>query len=77
MADFLPATIESIRPTLVGKGILSEADLDATLAACRRHLADPDTVSTSFLTAQVWGRKRIGPRGGPPSAPGPGGSGGA
>jgi SAM-dependent methyltransferase len=57
MADYLPATIESIRATLVGKGILPEADLDAALAACRRHLADPDTVFTSFLTAQVWGRK--------------------
>jgi ubiquinone/menaquinone biosynthesis C-methylase UbiE len=57
MADFLPATVESIRATLIDKEIISEADLDATLAACRRHLADPDTVSTSFLTAQVWGRK--------------------
>ena len=57
MTDFLPATIESVRPTLVGKGILSEAALDAALAACRRHLAHPDTVFTTFLTAQVWGRK--------------------
>jgi ubiquinone/menaquinone biosynthesis C-methylase UbiE len=61
MADFLPATVESIRATLIGKGIIAEADLDAALAACRGHLADPDTVSTSFLTAQVWGRKRPGP----------------
>jgi hypothetical protein len=57
MADFLPATVESIRATLVDRGIISEADLDAALTACRHHLADPDTVSTSFLTAQVWGRK--------------------
>jgi SAM-dependent methyltransferase len=57
MADFLPSTIESIRPTLIAKGIIPEADLDAALAGCRRHLADPDTVFTSFLTAQVWGRK--------------------
>jgi len=61
MSDFLPETIESIRPTLLDKGIVSEADLDAALTACRRHLADPDTISTSFLTAQVWGRKRTGP----------------
>lgn len=61
MADFLPATIESIRTTLIDKGISSEADLDAALAACRGHLADPNTVSTSFLTAQVWGRKGVGP----------------
>ena len=61
MADYLPATIESIRSTLIDRGILAAADLDATLAACRRHLADPDTVSTSFLTAQVWGRRPAGP----------------
>jgi ubiquinone/menaquinone biosynthesis C-methylase UbiE len=61
MADYLPATIESIRSTLVDRGILAAAELDVTLAACRRHLADPDTVSTSFLTAQVWGRKAAGP----------------
>jgi ubiquinone/menaquinone biosynthesis C-methylase UbiE len=57
MADFLPATIESIRSTLIGKAIIPEVDLGEALAACRRHLADPDTVFTSFLTAQVWGRK--------------------
>jgi ubiquinone/menaquinone biosynthesis C-methylase UbiE len=62
MADFLPATVESIRATLIDKEVISEADLDAALAACRRHLADPDTVSTSFLTAQVWGRRRTAPR---------------
>jgi SAM-dependent methyltransferase len=60
MADYLPATIESIRSTLVERGVIGEAELDAALAACRRHLADPDTVSTSFLTAQVWGRKPAG-----------------
>jgi ubiquinone/menaquinone biosynthesis C-methylase UbiE len=57
MADYLPATIESIRSTLIGQAVIPEADLDDALAACRRHLADPDTVFTSFLTAQVWGRR--------------------
>jgi hypothetical protein len=60
MADYLPATIESIRSTLIERGVIREAELDAALAACRRHLADPDTVSTTFLTAQVWGRKASG-----------------
>jgi len=31
-------------------------ELDAALAACRAHLADPDTVFTTFTVAQVWGR---------------------
>jgi hypothetical protein len=60
MAEYLPATIESIRGTLLGGGLISEAELDAALVACRMHLAHPDTVSTSFLVAQVWGRKPAG-----------------
>jgi hypothetical protein len=62
MAEYLPATIESIRGTLLSKGLISAAELDAALVACRAHLAYPDTVSTSYLVAQVWGRKpaRIG-----------------
>ena len=71
MADYLPATIESIRSTLVDRGIIAEAELDAALAACRRHLADPDTVSTSFLTAQVWGRKAAEAALRPPTPTGP------
>jgi len=58
MTDFLPATVESVRTTLLGKGLIEESELDEALEACRRHLADPDTVFTSYLTAQVWGRKR-------------------
>lgn len=57
MADYLPATIESLRGTLLGRGLIGVAELEEALAACRRHLADPDTVSTSYLVAQVWGRK--------------------
>jgi hypothetical protein len=57
MTDYLPATAESIRSTLLGNGLLGEAELDEALAACRRHLAHPDTVFTTFLIAQVWGRK--------------------
>ena len=55
--DFLPATIESVRSTLLGKGLIVPAELDAALATCRRHLADPDTVFTSYLIVQTWGRK--------------------
>jgi hypothetical protein len=42
------------------RGVIRETELDAALAACRHHLADPDTVTTTFLTAQVWGRKATG-----------------
>lgn len=57
MTDYLPATIESIRSTLLGRALIGEAELDETLAACRRHLADPDTVFTTYLVVQAWGRK--------------------
>ena len=57
MVDFLPATVESLRATLLARGIIAEAELDTVLAACRAHLAHPETVFTTYLTAQVWGRK--------------------
>ncbi|MGH7264410.1 MAG: methyltransferase domain-containing protein [Candidatus Rokuibacteriota bacterium] len=60
MTDYLPATAESIRSTLLGKGLIGERELDEVLAACRRHLADPDTVFTTFLVVQAWGRRPAG-----------------
>lgn len=57
MADFLPATVESVRRTILGHSLIDEAELNVALAACRRHLADPDTVSTYVTVAQVWGRR--------------------
>jgi SAM-dependent methyltransferase len=61
MVDFLPATIESVRGTLLGKGLIGPSELDEALEACRKHLACPDTVFTSYLVAQVWGRKPAAP----------------
>lgn len=60
LTDFLPATVESVRSTLLGKGLIGEAELDEALDACRRHLADPDTVFTTYLVVQAWGRKPTG-----------------
>lgn len=57
MVDFLPATVESLRGTLLAKALIGEAELESALAACRAHLARPETVFTTYLTAQVWGRK--------------------
>lgn len=62
MRDFLPATAESLRKTLVGRDIISDAALDRTLAECRAHLSQPDTVFTTYLVAQVWGRTPGPPR---------------
>lgn len=56
MVDYVPSTVESIRTRLLEKGVIGAAELDATLAACRAHLADPGTVSTYHMMVQAWGR---------------------
>ena len=58
MVDYLPATVESLRSAIVRHRLIDEEELHAVLAACRRHLAKPDTVFTYPTVAQVWGRKR-------------------
>ena len=58
MVDYLPQTIESIRNTLLKQGLTNSKELDELIAECRNHLADPNTVFTTYLVAQVWGRKR-------------------
>jgi SAM-dependent methyltransferase len=57
MSDYLPATIESLRGAVLRQRLTDARELDTTLAACRRHLADPDTVFNYVTVAQVWGRR--------------------
>jgi ubiquinone/menaquinone biosynthesis C-methylase UbiE len=57
MQDYVPATIESVRTKLIEKGITTPRQLDAALAECRTHLADPNTVWTYHTVVQVWGCK--------------------
>jgi SAM-dependent methyltransferase len=57
MADYLPATVESVRGAILRHRLIAAEELDAALAACRRHMADPGTVSTYVTVAQVWGRR--------------------
>lgn len=54
--DYLPSTVESLRGTILSRGLLSPALLESSLAECRGHLRDPDTVFTTYAVAQVWGR---------------------
>ena len=56
LVDYLPSTVESLRGTILKLGLMSESDLDAALAECRRHLAQPGTSFTMYTVAQVWGR---------------------
>lgn len=57
MVDYLPATVESLRATVVRLGLLTDSEFPQVLAACRAHLRQPDTSFTMYTVAQVWGRK--------------------
>ncbi|MEW5962517.1 MAG: methyltransferase domain-containing protein [Pseudomonadota bacterium] len=57
MVDYLPATIESLRGTVLRLGLIAAEDLPVVLAQCREHLRQPDTAFTMYTVAQVWGRK--------------------
>jgi SAM-dependent methyltransferase len=54
--DYLPSTVESLRPSIIARGLLTDEALDAALEACRAHLAAPDTIFTSFTIVQTWGQ---------------------
>ncbi len=56
MVDYLPSTVESLRRTIIDRGLMPEGELDAALEHCRTHLRNPDVVSTIYTVAQVWGR---------------------
>jgi SAM-dependent methyltransferase len=56
LVDYLPSTVESLRRTIIDRGLLAEGELDVALADCRAHLRDPGTVFTTYTVAQVWGR---------------------
>lgn len=56
MVDYLPSTVQSLAGTIVGRGLLSEAELATALADCRAHLRNGDVSFTMYTVAQVWGR---------------------
>jgi ubiquinone/menaquinone biosynthesis C-methylase UbiE len=57
MADYLPATMESLGSALREKGWIA-SELDGAIAECRAHLSEPGTVSTSYTVVQAWGTRR-------------------
>jgi hypothetical protein len=56
MADYLPSTVQSLRGTVMRLGLIPDSEFEAALAECRQHLADAETVFTTYTVAQVWGR---------------------
>jgi SAM-dependent methyltransferase len=61
MTDYMPATAESMRAALLEHRLISQGDFESALAACRSHLAHPDTVFTTYTVVQVWGRTPTSP----------------
>jgi ubiquinone/menaquinone biosynthesis C-methylase UbiE len=57
MARFMPETAASMRHAFRQAGVMTDQELDEAIQACERHLAEPDTISTSYIVFQVWGRK--------------------
>lgn len=55
--DYIPSTALSTRSTLVGRGLFTDAGLDAAVAACRAFLSKPGSLFISPQLVQVWGRK--------------------
>jgi ubiquinone/menaquinone biosynthesis C-methylase UbiE len=49
----------SLRQRILGAGLLSEAELDASLAACEQLASHPETSVLTFIVTQVWGRKSL------------------
>jgi SAM-dependent methyltransferase len=57
MVDYLPATVESLRGTVIRLGLVPEEEFSSVVAECRGHLRKPGTAFTMYTVAQVWGRK--------------------
>ncbi|MBV9281582.1 MAG: methyltransferase domain-containing protein, partial [Chloroflexi bacterium] len=53
----LPDLVRSMRPKIVGRGLLEERELDELDGAVRQHLAASQTLALPYLYFLVWGRK--------------------
>jgi hypothetical protein len=57
LVDYLPQTVLSARDTILNLGLMADGEIDRTIDACRSHLADPATISTTSTVFQAWGTK--------------------
>jgi len=57
LVEYLPQTVLSVREAMLKFGLMDGDEIDADIAACRDHLADPNTISTTSVVFQAWGRK--------------------
>ncbi|MEV8465835.1 methyltransferase domain-containing protein [Fluviibacterium sp. DFM31] len=54
--DYLPSTINSMEQRIIGDLGVPKNHLERLIADVREHLANPDTVWTSYTVVQTWGR---------------------
>ena len=57
LSDYLPQTVLSVRAAILKFGLMTDPEIDAAVAACRAHLVDPNTITTTSTVFQAWGRK--------------------
>ena len=57
MIDILPSSVESLHATVFKLGLIKEAEFAEVLADCRKHLQTAGTAFTTYMVAQVWGKK--------------------
>ncbi|MEM7406332.1 MAG: methyltransferase domain-containing protein [Pseudomonadota bacterium] len=55
--DYLPATLEALRPRLIRQGDWDDSELSELIDACRAHLADESTTVNSVSLIQVFGQR--------------------
>jgi ubiquinone/menaquinone biosynthesis C-methylase UbiE len=55
----VPDLVRSLRPKIIGSGLITERELDELDAAARTHIEDPRTVLAPMLYVTAWGRKPL------------------
>ena len=56
---FLLQFAENLRDRIFGEGLISETEFDQSVAALKRHFADPEVFFLFPLMIQAWGRKPL------------------
>ena len=65
MTDYLPSTVESLRGTIIERGLMTSDPLNAALADCRAHLRNPGRLASRCIWAVR--RRVMAGRGRPPA----------
>ena len=56
MHHHVPLTLEAMRGTVIGRGLLDADAMDRTLSEVHAHLVEPQSLTLSFTMLQILGR---------------------